>query len=133
MRKPKIHASGEDYLEAVLMIQKQKGTVRSVDVARQLGVSKPSVSHAVATLRDGGFLTVDEDYYLRLTEVGKEVAEQIYEKHQFFTDQLIRAGVDPVQAEEDACKIEHVISEESFQRLKEAAQQKVAARPRSAT
>ena len=95
--------------------------VRSVDVARHLDVSKPSVSHAVATLKDGGFLTMDEDYSLHLTDIGREVAEQIYEKHRFFTARLIEAGVDPKTAEQDACRIEHVISEESFQRLKEAA------------
>ena len=116
----KIHASGEDYLEAVLMLQKEKGMVRSVDVARRLEVSKPSVCHAVATLKDGGFLTVDGDFFLHLTDVGRETAEQIYEKHQFFTIQLIAAGVDPKIAEADACRIEHVISEESFQRLKAA-------------
>ena len=104
----KIHASGEDYLEAVLMLQKKSGMVRSVDVARHMGVSKPSVCHAVAMLKDGGFLTMDGDYHLHLTDLGQEVAERIYEKHQFFTTQLIRAGVDPAQAEQDACKIEHV-------------------------
>lgn len=119
--KRKIHASGEDYLEAVLILQKQKGTVRSVDVARHLEVTKPSVCNAVATLRDGGFLTMDEDYSLHLTDVGREVAEQTYEKHRFFTDRLIEAGVDPATAERDACRIEHVISDESFERLKAAA------------
>ena len=94
----KIHASGEDYLEAVLMLQKEKGMVRSVDVARRLEVSKPSVCHAVATLRDGGFLTMDSDYFLHLIEV----------------------GVDPETAERDACRIEHVISQESFEHLKDA-------------
>ena len=108
----KIHASGEDYLEAVLMLQKEKGMVRSVDVARRLEVSKPSVCHAVATLRDGGFLTMDSDYFLHLTDAGREVAEQIYEKHLFFTDRLIEAGVDPETAERDACRMEHVISQE---------------------
>ncbi len=122
--KRKIHASGEDYLEAVLILQKQKGTVRSVDVARYLEVSKPSVCHAVATLRDGGFLTMDEDYSLHLTDVGREVAEQTYEKHRFFTDRLIEAGVDPDTAERDACRIEHVISDESFRCLKAAAKLK---------
>ena len=122
--KRKIHASGEDYLEAVLILQKQKGTVRSVDVARHLEVTKPSVCNAVATLRDGGFLTMDEDYSLHLTDVGREVAEQTYEKHRFFTDRLIEAGVDPDTAERDACRIEHVISEESFRRLKAVAEQK---------
>ena len=122
--KRKIHASGEDYLEAVLILQKQKGTVRSVDVARHLEVTKPSVCNAVATLRDGGFLTMDEDYSLHLTDVGREVAEQTYEKHRFFTDRLIEAGVDPATAERDACRIEHVISDESFRCLKAAAKLK---------
>ena len=122
--KRKIHASGEDYLEAVLILQKQKGTVRSVDVARHLEVTKPSVCNAVATLRDGGFLTMDEDYSLHLTDVGREVAEQTYEKHRFFTDRLIEAGVDPDTAERDACRIEHVISDESFRCLKAAAKLK---------
>ena len=116
----KLHVSGEDYLEAILVLQKKKGMVRSVDVARHMDVSKPSVCHAVATLKDGGFLTVDGDFFLHLTDVGRETAEQIYEKHQFFTIQLIAAGVDPKIAEADACRIEHVISEESFQRLKAA-------------
>ena len=118
----KLHASGEDYLEAILVLQKQKGMVRSVDVARHMDVSKPSVCHAVATLKNGGFLTMDDDFFLHLTEVGREVAEQIYEKHRFFTERLIAAGVDPETAEADACRIEHVISEESFRRLKAVAE-----------
>ncbi len=120
-KRQKIYASGEDYLEAVLILQKKKGTVRSVDVARHLEVSKPSVCHAVATLRDGGFLTMDEDYSLHLTDVGRDVAEQTYEKHRFFTERLIEAGVNPDTAERDACRIEHVISDESFRCLKAAA------------
>ena len=108
-------------MEAILVLKKQKGMVRSVDVARHLEVTKPSVCNAVATLRDGGFLTMDEGYFLHLTDVGREVAEQIYEKHRFFTDRLIAAGVDPATAERDACRIEHVISDESFERLKAAA------------
>ena len=117
----KLHASGEDYLETILVLQKKRGMVRSVDVARHMEVSKPSVCHAVATLRDGGFLMMDEDHFLHLTDVGREVAEKIYERHCFFTEQLIAAGVDPETAEVDACRIEHVISNESFERLKEAA------------
>ena len=117
----KLHASGEDYLEAILVLQRQKGMVRSVDVARHLEVTKPSVCNAGAKLRGGGFLTMDSDYFLHLTDVGREVAEQIYEKHRFFTDRLIAAGVDPETAERDACRIEHVISDESFERLKAAA------------
>ena len=118
----KLHASGEDYLEAVLVLQKQKGIVRSVDVARHMDVSKPSVCHAVATLKNGGFLTMDDGFFLHLTNIGREVAEQIYEKHRFFTERLIAAGVDPETAEADACRIEHVISEESFRRLKAVAE-----------
>ena len=123
-KRQKIYASGEDYLEAVLILQKKKGTVRSVDVARYLEVSKPSVCHAVATLRDGGFLTMDEDYSLHLTDVGRDVAEQTYEKHRFFTERPIEAGVNPDTAERDACRIEHVISDESFRCLKAAAKLK---------
>ena len=116
----KLHASGEDYLEAILVLHKKMGRVRSVDVARHMEVSRPSVCHAVATLRDGGFLTMDGDFFLHLTDAGLEVAEQIYEKHRFFTDRLIEAGVDPETAERDACRMEHVISQESFERLKNA-------------
>ena len=116
----KLHASGEDYLETILVLQKKLGMVRSVDVARHLEVTKPSVCHAVATLRDRGFLTMDGDYFLHLTDVGREVAEQIYEKHRFFTDRLIEASVDPETAERDACRIEHMISQEAFERLRDA-------------
>ena len=123
-RTVKLRASGEDYLEAILVLHKKMGMVHSVDVARHLEVTKPSVCHAVATLRDGGFLTMDEDYSLHLTDVGREVAEKIYERHCFFTEQLIAAGVDPRIAEADACRIEHLISDESFQRLKEAAEKR---------
>ena len=113
----KLHASGEDYLETILVLQKKRDMVRSVDVARHMEVSKPSVCHAVATLRDGGFLMMDKDHFLHLTDVGREVAEKIYERHCFFTEQLIAAGVDPRIAKVDACRIEHIISDESFSRL----------------
>ena len=119
----KLRASGEDYLEAVLMLQKKNGMVRSIDLARHMEVSKPSISRAVAILQEGGFLTVDSDYFLHLTEAGREVAEKIYERHRFFTEQLIAAGVAPKTAEADACRLEHIISDESFDRLKEAAEQ----------
>ena len=114
----KIYASGEDYLEAVLVLQKKKVMVRSVDLARHMEFSKPSISHAVGVLKNGGFLTVDEDGYFHLTEDGREVAEKIYERHQFFTEQLVAVGVDRETAERDACRIEHAISEEAFQKLK---------------
>ena len=102
------------------MLQQKHGMVRSVDVARHLEVSKPSVCHAVATLRDGGFLTMDDDFSLHLTDVGRDVAERTYEKHRFFTELLTKAGVDPVSAEQDACRMEHAISETSFRQLKAA-------------
>lgn len=119
----KLHASGEDYLETILILQKQCGMVRSVDVARYMSVSKPSVCRAVAVLRDGGFLRVDDDHFLHLTDAGREVAEKIYERHQFFTEQLIAAGVDPETAEADACRLEHAISSESFSKLAKAVEQ----------
>ena len=115
----KLYASGEDYLETILILHREMGMVRSVDVARHMGVSKPSVCHAVAVLQEGGFLAVDGDHFLHLTEQGRIIAEKIYERHRFFTDRLIEAGVDPKTAEADACRIEHVISDETFHRLKE--------------
>ena len=121
--KNKLHASGEDYLETILVLQKKRGMVRSVDVARHMEVSKPSVCHAVAILRDGGFLTMDEDHFLHLTDVGREVAEKIYERHCFFTEQLITAGVDPKTAEADACRIEHAISQDTFEKIRDAHKQ----------
>lgn len=112
----KLHTAGEDYLEAVLILQKKLGMVRSVDVARYMEVSKPSVCYAVGTLREGSFLTTDENHYLHLTDLGQEVAEKIYERHCFLTKQLISIGVDPETAEADACRIEHdkIFSNEDF-------------------
>lgn len=112
-------SSMEDYLEAVLIIQKKRGYVRCVDVAEQLGVTKPSVSRAVKELSKSGHIIKTENGTLSLTEAGKHLAEQLYERHCFFTQHLIAAGVDPKIAEHDACNLEHVISEESFQKLKD--------------
>lgn len=123
-KKQSATASGEDYLEAVLVLQKEKGMVRSIDVARHLGVSKPSVCHAVATLKEGGFLTMDEDFSLHRSDVGREVAEKTYEKHCFFSRLLVEAGVEPKTAEQDACRMEHVISENSFRQLKQSMDKK---------
>ena len=114
----------EDYLEAVLIVAKKQIEVRSVDIARQLNVSKPSVWRAMTVLKDGGFLTMDDHSFLLLTDLGQETAKKIYERHCFFTEQLIAAGIDPKTAEADACRIEHNISDESFSRLKETATQK---------
>ena len=110
----------EDYLEAILMVKQQHGYVRCVDVAEQLGVKKPSVSRAVKELSKSGHLVKNADGTLSLTELGLQLAEQIYEKHRFFTERLIAAGVDPATAEQDACGIEHAISAEAFQKLKKA-------------
>lgn len=112
--------SREDYLKAVLVLQKKLGVVRSVDVARYLGVSKPSVCRAVSSLTEGGYLNMGGDFYLRLTEEGQRIAEKTYERHCFFTKHLMRIGVDEETAEADACKLEHAISDISFQKLKEA-------------
>ena len=114
----KIYASGEDYLEAILMLQKKNGMVRSIDLARHMRFTKPSISHAVGVLKKEGLLTVGTDGYLHLTDEGRGVAEKIYERHLFFTEQLVAVGVDQETAERDACRVEHAISEESFQKLK---------------
>ena len=106
--------------EAILILNNKLGTVRSIDVARQMNFSKPSVCHAVKELRKKGYLEMDSDNYLHLTERGFTLAEQVYERHRFFTNSLIEMGVDPETAEADACRIEHVISDESFQKLKDA-------------
>ena len=120
----KIHTSGEDYLEAVLILQKKQGMVRSIDLARHMGFSKPSISHAVGVLKNGGFLTVDDDGFLHLTAIGREIAEKIYKRYLFFMEQLIVAGVDQETAEQDACRIEHAISDTSFRKLKENLEEK---------
>ena len=108
----------EDYLKAILVLHQRIGDVRSVDLARYLGFSKPSISQAVGILTSEGYLTVDGKHILKLTDKGRAVAEKIYERHCFFTRQLISIGVDPVTAEEDACRLEHAISDKSFEKLK---------------
>lgn len=114
----KLHRSGEDYLETVLILQKKNGFVRSSDVADYLKVTRPSVSRAISLLKDGGFLIMNTDKTLTLTEAGYEVAEQVYEKHCVLKDRLVSLGVDPEIAEQDACGIEHIISRESFEKIK---------------
>ena len=113
-----IYESGEDYLEAILMIGQEKGMVRSVDIANQLGYSKPSVSVAVRNLCDSGHLTMDEDKHLHLTDAGKAVAERIYDRHRTLEAILISLGVDKAQAAKDACKVEHDLSQESYDAIK---------------
>ena len=113
-----LHQSGEDYLEAILELREEKGMVRSIDVAHHLNYSKPSVSRAVAILKSSGYITISEDGHLELTTEGEQVARSIYERHHFLRQWLIQLGVSPETAEEDACKIEHNISEETFQCMK---------------
>ena len=109
-----IHRSSEDYLEAMLMMREKHGFIRSLDIAEQLGVTKPSVSYAVKRLREGGYITMDEDSLITLTDTGMEIAQRMYIRHKMLTDFLMRIGVDADIAREDACKIEHDISETSF-------------------
>ena len=115
----RLHRSGEDYLEAILILEHKRGYVRSLDVAQQLSVTKPSVSNATRLLKEGGFLTMDEEKQIHLTELGREVAESIYERHCILTEGLIFLGVEPETAEQDACRIEHDLSRQSFEKLKE--------------
>ncbi len=112
-----LHQSAEDYLEAILMIKEKKGYVRSIDVANQLNVSKPSVSYATKRLRESGYIFFNEDGMINLTESGQKVASDIYNRHKVLTNFFIRLGVDAEVASEDACKIEHDISSESFEKL----------------
>ena len=119
----KIHESAENYLETILILKKRQGQVRSIDIASELSFSKPSVSVAMKNLRLNGYIDVSKDGYITLLEKGQEIAERIYERHTLFSDWLITLGVSPEVAAEDACRIEHVISDESFQCLKEAMSQ----------
>ncbi len=118
----RLQESGEMYLESIYVLTKKLTHVRSLDVAEYMRFSKPSVSRAVGLLRGGGYITVDEDGYLALTEIGLEVAEKIYERHTIITELLTSIGVDPETASEDACKIEHAISDTSFTALKRHAE-----------
>ena len=119
-----LHESGEDYLEAILVLREKNGVVHSIDVAQHLGYSKPSVSRAVSLLKGDGYLIMERDGRLELTETGVEVARNIYERHRFLRQWLIHLGVSSETAEDDACKIEHNISDETFQCLKRYAESK---------
>lgn len=112
--------SAEDYLETILILSKKLPVVRSVDIATELGYKKSSVSVAMKNLREKKHITVTEQGYIYLTESGKEIAVSIYEKHEWFTNWLVSLGVDKEIASEDACKMEHVISKESFDAIKKA-------------
>lgn len=116
----KLGESLEDYLETILILRNKTGTVRSVDVARFMDFSKPSVCHAVKELRGKGLLVMEQDGELCLTPSGREMAEAVYERHRLFSEVLISLGVEPETAARDACRIEHVISSQSFEKIREA-------------
>ena len=114
----RIHKSAEDYLEMILRLTEEKGYARSVDIAQGLSVSKPSVSVAMKQLREGGYIVMDKDNYISLTESGMEIAQRIYERHKVLSRMLTLIGVDPETAQEDACKVEHDISAETFDAIR---------------
>ncbi|MEG1447950.1 MAG: metal-dependent transcriptional regulator [Oscillospiraceae bacterium] len=114
-----IHESSENYLETILILKKTIGAVRSIDIANELSFSKPSVSVAMKNLRNENLIIVDEKGMINLTDKGNEIASKIYERHVIISNFLIDLGVDEETAHEDACKIEHIISEVSFQKMKE--------------
>lgn len=114
-----LHESGENYLETILILEKRNGIARSIDVAHELNFSKPSVSRAVSILKKAGYLEIGPINQLLLTASGREIAERIYERHCILTDFLVSLGVDKQTAVQDACRIEHAISETSFQCIKE--------------
>ena len=118
-----IYESAEDYLERILMLRQKNGTVRSIDIARELDYSKPSVSVAMKRLRENGYLQMDPDGLIMLLPPGEEIAQRIYARHQLLTEFLMQLGVSPENAAADACKIEHDLSEESFERIRGATRQ----------
>ncbi len=115
----KIQESAEDYLEAILMLKREKGAVRSIDVAHYLGFTKPSVSRAMSLLRQNGYVVMEADGSLELTGTGLAIAEPIYERHCMLTEWLVALGVSPETAARDACRMEHSVSDETFAKMKE--------------
>ncbi|MBQ6240652.1 MAG: metal-dependent transcriptional regulator [Firmicutes bacterium] len=114
--------SGEDYLEAMLMMQEKHGFIRSIDIAEQLHVTKPSVSYATKRLREAGYITMDSDSLITLTETGMKVATRIYTRHKVLTEIFIHMGIDPETAREDACKVEHDLSDSTFDAIRACAE-----------
>ena len=121
METVKIQESAENYLETILVLQKRNGQVRSIDIANELEFTKPSISVAMKNLRQIGLIDMDQNGYITLLEEGRKIAENIYERHTILTNWLVKLGVSPDVADEDACKIEHVISTESFMAIKKEA------------
>ena len=115
-----LQESGQMYLETILILSKKSSHVRSIDVCEHMGFSKPSVSRAVGLLKSGGYIQVDKDGYITLTESGRDMAQKIYDRHRVLTDFLISLGVEEETASADACKIEHHISDESFEAIKKS-------------
>ena len=115
----KIQESAENYLETILMLKEEKGAVRSVDIARKMDFSKPSISRAMSLLRENGYITMDKEGLINLTDAGMEIASRIYERHRLLSKWLVALGVSPETAAEDACRIEHDVSDETFQKIKE--------------
>lgn len=113
-----IHESAEDYLEAILILKERLGLVRSIDIVHELNYSKPSVSVAMKRLRENGYINMDPEGYLSLLPPGEEIARRIYTRHRLLTDFLVRLGVTPEVAAADACKIEHDLSDETFEKIK---------------
>ena len=114
----KLYESGEMYLETILVLSQQKPVVRAVDIAEKMGYSKPSVSRGLKILKNNGFIDIDKDGFISLTDSGRSLAEKIYERHNILTSFFIRLGVSEAAASEDACRIEHVISDETFEAIK---------------
>lgn len=117
----KIQESAENYLETILILKNKNGVVRSIDIANELGFSKPSVSVAMKNLRENGYIEVDSSGYITLLDSGRQIAEKIYERHTTLSKWLVSLGVDAKTAAEDACRIEHIISSESFEAIKKIA------------
>ena len=115
--------SGEMYLESILQLSQKQSNVRSIDISEYMGYSKPSVSRAMGLLRNGGYIQVDKEGFITLTDSGREIAQKIYERHTVLTQLLIRLGVSPETAAADACKMEHALSDESFDAIKSHIQQ----------
>ena len=115
----KIQESAENYLETILMLKEEKGAVRSIDIARKMDFSKPSISRAMSLLRENGYITMDKEGLIDLTDAGMEIASRIYECHRLLSKWLVALGVSPETASEDACRIEHDVSDETFQKIKE--------------
>ena len=113
-----IYESGEDYLEAILMVSERKEDVHAIDIVNELGFSKPSVSIALKKLKEQGYITIDDNNHLHLTDSGLKIAQNIYERHKILTSILTSIGVEQKIAEEDACKIEHDLSDESWDKIK---------------